>query len=181
MRLPCFDPSPVLARLARLAGPAAAANVAVLAALVVSGTGCASLQRMAVANIQAPTVALTAIGVEGIDLDGVTLLVRLRVDNPNPVALALRTLSYKLELEEEQVFQGVLPEGLELAARGPTPVELPVRLRWLDLPRVARAFMSRPEVGCRVSGTAGIGTAFGTLSVPFQHTERIPTRVGEWP
>ncbi len=151
--------------------------LAALALLLAAASACTSLKQLAASGLASPEVALTAISAQGLDLSGVTMLVRLRVDNPNNVALDLESLTYKLAIEGEQVFEGVMPEGLKLAARGPTPVELPVRLSWLDLPKVARAFLSKPEVAARVSGTAGIGTAFGVLDVPFQHTEQVRTTV----
>lgn len=92
-----------------------------MAALSISGTGCAALQRMALDDLEVPAVARTSIGVEGQDLDGVTLLVRLRVGNPNPEALALRTLSSKLAVQDGRIFQGVLPGALQLGAKAPHP------------------------------------------------------------
>jgi LEA14-like dessication related protein len=152
--------------------PARAPLAAAVLAVALLG-GCATLKEVAASGLEKPSVELTAVDAEGLDLSGVTLQVRLRVDNPNPVALKLATLRYKLAVEDQQVFDGVMPQGVQLAARGPTQVSLPVRLRWLDLPGLAQSFLARREVGCKVSGIAGIGTAFGVLDVPFEHVERV--------
>jgi len=121
--------------------------------------------------LDAAIAADTAV-LEGIP-DGVTIALHYRLTNPNGFDIDLRTLSYRLEVEGRQLVQGELPAGVRIRATGDTPIAIPVRLRWRDLPDFAQLLLTRREVAYRISGEAGVGSPVGTVGLPFDHADRV--------
>src|SRR5512136_1503965 len=68
-------------------------------ALLALLAGCATLRDISAASFVRPSIACEAITADGLDEDGVTVVIHLRVDNPNPTALRLARLGYELEVE----------------------------------------------------------------------------------
>jgi LEA14-like dessication related protein len=145
----------------------------VLAVLVATAGGCAFLQRLAGAGLETPRLSYQSWAAEQLDLEGVTIALHYRLDNPNGFAVDLRRLAYKLEVEGRQVGEGALPAGVQIPARGATDLAIPVRLRWHDVPGFVEILLSRAEVAYRISGSAGVGSALGTIDLPFDHAGRV--------
>jgi LEA14-like dessication related protein len=147
---------------------AAAAAATALAAL----SGCAALQRAAGA-LQPPTLNYESWSPEALDLEGVTIALHYRLENPNSFGLSLSRLDYRLEVDGTQVAAGELPAGVEIKAQGASPLVLPVRLRWSDVPHFAQVLATQRDVGYRVTGSAGVGSPLGTVELPFDHAGRV--------
>jgi hypothetical protein len=141
--------------------------------LLLPAGGCTFLRAISGVGFQRPTLTFESWAPEQLDLEGVTIGLHYRLDNPNDFALDLQHLDYRLEVEGEQVAEGQLPAGVELRARGPTPVALPVRLRWRDVPNFVEMLLTRSELAYRVTGTAGIGSELGRVDLPFEHRDRV--------
>jgi LEA14-like dessication related protein len=137
------------------------------------GSGCASLGALTGAGFQRPTLAYESWSADGLDLDGVTIHLRYRLDNPNDFSLDMRRLDYRLEVEGQQVAEGELPAGIQLRARGATPLSVPIRLRWRDIPGFVQLLVTRRDVAYRVTGNAGVATPLGTVGLPFEHQDRV--------
>jgi len=153
--------------------PTRTLRLAVVAAALVALAGCSLLQRLAGAAFERPTLAYESWSADQLDLDGVTIGLHYRLENPNGFGLDLRHLAYKLEVEGRQVAEGELPAGVQIRAQGTTPVAIPVRLRWRDVPGFVELLVSRSDVAYRVSGAAGVGSPIGTIDLPFDHTDRL--------
>ena len=147
--------------------------VAVAAALVlVGGSGCALVRALG-GGLQRPVLAYEGWSAGDLDLDGVTVTLRYRLENPNDIGLDLRTLSYRLEVEGQRVVDGDVAGGLQVPPRAAAPLAFPVRLRWRELPGFAELLRTRSEVGYRISGRAGVGSPLGTVELPFEHADRL--------
>ena len=155
----------------RLGRRPAAALAATVALLVVPG--CSLLRSVTGVGFQRPTLAYESWSADQLDLDGVTIALHYRLENPNDFSLGLRRLDYRLEVEGRQVAEGELPAGIELRPQGATPVVFPVRLRWRDVPDFVQLLLTRSEVAYRITGSAGVGSPLGTVSLPFEHRDRV--------
>jgi LEA14-like dessication related protein len=144
-----------------------------LAALLALG-GCASVRSILGAGFERPTLAYESWSANDLDLDGVTIALHYRLQNPNGFGLDLRRLGYRLEVEGRRVAEGSLPGGLQIRAQGATPIAIPVRLRWREVPGFVELLLTRAEVAYRVSGDVGVGSPLGTLDIPFEHEDRVP-------
>ncbi len=148
---------------------------ALLAALLVlSAPGCATLRDLAAGAFQQPRLTFEAASLEGLDLDGATVSLRYRVDNPNGVGLSLAKLGYALEVEGRQVFSGSLPGGLQIPARGAAPLVIPVRLGYAGVAGLVEALVTRETVAYRISGSVGLDTPVGLVELPYDHKGTAP-------
>ncbi len=143
-----------------------------LAALLALG-GCASVRSLLGAGFAPPTLTYESWSADQLDLEGVTLALHYRLENPNDFGLDLRHLGYRLEVEGRQVVEGELPAGVQIRAKGATPFAIPVRLRWQDVPGFVELLLTRAEVAYRISGNVGVGSPLGTVDLPFDHRDRV--------
>jgi LEA14-like dessication related protein len=143
------------------------------AAAALSLCGCSLLQDVLGGGFQRPTLTFETWSADQLDLDGVTIALHYRIENPNGVGLDLQKLGYRLDVEGKQVVQGELPGGLHVRAQGATPLAIPVRLRWGELPGFLELLFTRSEVAYRVSGHVGVGSPIGTIDMPFEHRDRV--------
>ncbi len=135
--------------------------------------GCSLFQRVAGRGFERPTFTFESWSADQLDFEGVTIALHYRFENPNRFGLDLRRLAYRLEVEGRQIGEGQLPAGVRIAARGATPIAVPVRLRWRDLPGFVELLTTRAEVNYRVSGSASVDTALGAIDLPFEHRDRV--------
>jgi len=102
-------------------------RVSIVLLISLTATGCSAL------NIQKPTVVVTRMVVNSVDISGFTMNFDLRVDNPNSVALPIAGADYKLALAAVDVLSGqATPQG-SIPAGGSLAVSLPVRLTYENL------------------------------------------------
>lgn len=141
-----------------------------LAALVALG-GCALLR--STLGLQRPTLTYESWSADQLDLEGVTIALHYRLENPNEFGLDLSRLGYRLEVEGRQLVQGDLPSGIQVRARGATPLAIPVRVRWRDIPGFVEIFLTKSDVAYRISGNAGVASPVGTIDLPFDHSDRV--------
>lgn len=134
---------------------------------------CAALRPLAEGSLQKPTLKFESWAARDLDLDGVTIALHYTLENPNPVGLDVKKFAYMLEVEGRQVVQGDLPGGIQAKAKGASPLTIPVRLRWMELPGFVEAVMTRRDLGYRVSGTVGIGWPLGVIDLPYEYSNRI--------
>lgn len=160
--------------------PLRSATLALAVAALAALGGCA-LFRSAL-GLQSPTLAYESWSADQVDLEGVTIALHYRLENPNDFGLDVRRLGYRLEVEGRQLVQGDLPSGVQVRAKGATPLAIPVRLRWRDIPGFVEIFLTRTDVAYRISGNAGVGSPVGTVDLPFDHSDRValprPPRIG---
>jgi len=143
-----------------------------LAALLGLG-GCAFFRSVLGVGFERPTLAYESWSADQLDLEGVTIALHYRLENPNDFGLDLRRLDYRLEVEGRQIVEGQLPSGVQIRAKGATPVAIPVRLRWRDVPGFVELLLTRADVAYHVSGAAGVGSPLGTIDLPFDHRARV--------
>lgn len=143
------------------------------AALALTLSGCAFLQRIAQGGFQPPKLTFQSWSADRLDLEGVTIALHYQLENPNQIGLDLRRLTYKLAVEGTQVGEGELPAGIQVPPRGTAAVAVPVRVRWRDVPRFTEILLNRAEVTYRITGSAGVGSALGTIDLPFDHQDRV--------
>lgn len=136
--------------------------------------GCATVRDLAGSAFQRPTLTFESASIEGVDLEGVTVVLHYRLENPNAVGLRLSRVGYALDVEERRVLDGSLPGGLAIPSRGAAPLPVAVRVRLAALPGLLESLAAKEEAAYRISGDAGVDTPLGTLDVPFQHSGRIP-------
>ena len=146
--------------------------LALLPALALAG--CSGVQQMLGAAFEKPRLTYESFQPTELDLEGVTLGLRYRVDNPNAVGLKLANLDYRVEVDGRQAVAGAMKSGLAIPARGSAPLDIPVRVRYADVPGLLDAAFTRDELPFRIEGSAGLSTPIGVVGLPFSYAGRIP-------
>lgn len=136
--------------------------------------GCAGLQRLADLSLASPRVTLAQASIAQADLDGATVRLDLLLENPNDVAFEVAQANWRLEVEQVRVGEGALPGGLAIPARGTAPFAVTVRVRWADVQRLVERVGKREQVDYKVSGTVGVRTPVGLVSLAFSHSGKLP-------
>src|SRR3954465_8908686 len=95
------------------------------------------------ARMESPRVDVTGVKLKGTTLSGADVLVQFRVDNPNNVNLVLDAIGYHQKLTGQPLLNGQYDQKIQIAASGPTPVDLPVTIRFDDLYRVIGTLQNR--------------------------------------
>ena len=135
---------------------------------------------MAEGAFKKPSVAYKSASLTDVSLSGATLNVVTSVDNPNPVALALAEVDYRLSIDGHPVATGKPPDGLEIPANGATDVTLPASFKFTDLGQAVATVLSRGSAGYKAEGTIGVKTPIGLVKVPLSHegTFTLPAMPG---
>ena len=147
-------------------------NVLPVLALLVLAQACTGFRK--------PTIELEGIELGGVGLSGGTLLVNVRVENPNAVGFRAENLSYELFLRTprdsadeqgwERLTGGTYDEDIVIRARETRVVQIPVEFRLSDLGPVASSVMRTGRFNYRVAGTVQVRAAGTTRTVPFRKT-----------
>lgn len=136
--------------------------------------GCAEVSKMIGAALEKPRLTFLSVTPQEADLEGVTLLVRYRVENPNSVGLEIATLDYRLDVDGKQALTGSQRSGLHLPIRGTAELPVPVRLRYAAVPDFLKAVFTKEQIAFHLEGKAGIQTGVGVLEIPFSATGQVP-------
>ena len=150
-----------------------------LVLLAVGASACSWLQ-MAEGGFKKPDVAYKSASLSDVSLSGATLNVVTRVDNPNPVSLALAEVDYRLSIDGHPVATGKPPDGLEIQANGATDVTLPASFKFTDLGQAVATVLQKGSAGYKAEGTVGVKTPIGLVTVPLSHegTFTLPAMPG---
>ncbi len=140
-------------------------TVATLMAVVVMLGACASLEQL----IQKPQIHFDSLGTRDMSLVDGTFLFRFNVANPNPVGVRLDDITYDLEINGERFVSSRLPQGVNLAASGTSPMEIPVTINYLDFFGSISRLIRSDDLAYRLSGSAGVGP----LRIPYRTSGKL--------
>jgi LEA14-like dessication related protein len=153
------------------------ASLVLATVLLVSAAGCAGLRDLARSAFQTPKLTFRSASVDALDLEGATIGLTFDLANPNGFGLDLARVAWGLDMEGTRVAAGEMPGGLAIAAKATSPVTIPVRVRFRDVPGIVSLLTTRRDsVRYKVSGTAGVNTPIGVVDLPLAHedTLRLP-------
>lgn len=137
-------------------------------------TGCAAM----LPRLETPRLSLVGMQMVEATLFEQRLQVRLRVQNPNDIALPVRGLSVDFELDGEEFAQGVTARAFEVPAFGEAEFDMMITANAATA--ILKIFSKgrdrdkpRETLDYRIKGK--LSTSLGLLrSVPFEETGTIP-------
>lgn len=125
---------------------------------------------------QQPEVALQNVQLAGLGLRGGTLLVNVKVVNPNRFALNADRLRYDLLLRDSRAANdtvwlnfasGIFAQQFTVAARDSGFVQIPVEFTYAGLGGAATSLLRAGTFDYRASGIVDVRTPLGLYEVPF--------------
>lgn len=131
-------------------------------------SGCATMEK----QFKQPEISLGEIRIISMSLADAQLAFDVDVKNPNPIGLSMKGLTYKLQIQDKQLFGGALSDGMEIGAKGVSRVTLPFTLRYEDIYGTLLALRDNKELHYQISGEADFGllrrpySKSGTFAVP---------------
>jgi LEA14-like dessication related protein len=142
-------------------------------ALLVLSQACTGFRR--------PTIELEGVQLGSVGLSGGTLLVNLRVENPNAIGFRAEDLKYDLYLREpgqntasedgwQRLTSGTYEEDIVIRGRETRTVQVPVSFRLSDLGPAASSVLRTGRFDYRVTGTVNVRAAGTRREVPFRKT-----------
>lgn len=153
---------------------------ACLAVLLLAG--CAS------SFFRQPEVSLQGVQLGGLGLRGGTLLVNLRVVNPNRFALNAEGLRYDLALGDPDqdgdttwvdFAAGRYDEAFSVSAHDTADVQIPVEFSYSGIGSAASSILRSGTFRYRAHGEVNVSTAFGRREVPFTKRGTVMLLRGE--
>lgn len=138
--------------------PRPAARPAIFSAFLLSVVllnGCALMQD----DLQPPKINLVAIYPESGSMTDLRFRCRLRLDNPNSVALPIKGGQLELTLADRAAATGQLADGVTVPARGSEEVEAVVSIGVMSAVSIITSIMSDPNAMLRykVDGYVDVG------------------------
>ena len=133
--------------------------------LTTSLAGCAEIMP----TVDFDTLDVTDISFQDIDVDFV-----FWVNNPNPVDIALDSLSYNLGFEAINVVSGADSDGFNIRALTGSEFRMPVNLNFSDAWNAVEATRGEDMIDFSLDGSFGFDTEYGPLDLPYQTGGEFP-------
>lgn len=125
--------------------------------------------------VEKPKLDYRDMRITALSFEGATLEFDFLVTNPNPLPVQLASIDYKLAVDGKQLFAGDQKQGIRIAARGDSPITVPVSVRFSEMTdSLAALFSSRTTVPYALQVGVGVDTPAGALRIPAQHEGDLP-------
>ncbi len=129
-----------------------------------------------------PEIELEGVSLGSVGLTGGTLLVNVRVHNPNSFSLGGKQLSYQLHVKESgrgsdstwmPFADGVWENDFTIRGGRTETLQIPVEFTYSGLGGAATSMLRSGRFDYRASGTVQARTPLGTRDVPFRKTGTV--------
>jgi len=117
-----------------------------LPGLLIALTACAPIDVKQALQNQSPKVSVAGQRLTSLNFERVNLAFDLQVDNPNPIGLTLGGMDYDLKLAGHSFATGNQDQKMQLAASGPSHIELPLSLAFAEIYQGLKELQGKSEV-----------------------------------
>lgn len=135
--------------------------------------GCAALEEE-LARRQ-PTAAVESLRLAGLGFDAAEVVVDVRIDNPNAIAIELAGFDYELRLAGRPLLSGDRRQHVTVPADGSGRLEVPLRLAYDEVYALARDLEGRDAVDYAVDLALRVDVpALGRREIGLSASGRLP-------
>lgn len=120
-----------------------------------------------------PSVQLRRVSLQPRSLTEIRLILELDVQNPNRFDLTIKSLQYRLLLNEREIGSGSLEKEVLVPAESTTRIQAPVVAGFKNWNESLRAVIADKDIPYRIEGEAKIRTIFGSITYPFSRGGKI--------
>jgi len=138
---------------------------------VLSFTTCETLMK----SLQEPLISLHSVELANISINGVQLLCKVQVDNPNPFTIPFPETSWQLFINNNSFTSGVVRNNESLRARQKTLVDVLVNLDYLGVFNSFASLKGSQKAGYKVAlGVKFTLPLLGDKVWNFEHEGEVP-------
>ena len=143
---------------------------AVVLSLVLILSACAGIT-----SFEKPTISIADLKPTKFSRDGQIFTLKLKVDNPNALAIPVDGMNYALNIAGFDVASGQSMTAVKIPANGTGYVEVDINANIIEvLPQIAKAVMSGDRnLSYAVNGAVKLDSAF-VKEIPFDSKGEIP-------
>jgi len=125
--------------------------------------------------VQEPVVSLHSVELANINLNGVRLLCKVQVENPNGFDIPFPEVDWKLFINNNSFVNGTVRNNQRIRARNTTIVEVPVNLEYLGILNSFASLLGSRQVGYKTE----LGVRFSLPVIRdktwrFEHEGSLP-------
>ena len=114
---------------------------AIILIIILLPSSCQSINTM----IQDPKVSLNSVELKEITFNGVDLVARVDVENPNGFSIPLPKISWELSINEESFVQGLVENKQSIRSRRKLTLDLPLNISYAGLYRAFSSLIDEDE------------------------------------
>lgn len=138
---------------------------ATLGAVALTLTACATLQEV----VKEPNITVQNVAVKAISLTDMQLDFDLGVENPNPIGLSLRGLSYQLDVDDKSLLSGDNKQKMKVGANSTSSITLPLNLNYNDMSGGLKSLLTKDKINYSLNGKLD----FGLFRLPYSKSGSV--------
>ena len=110
-------------------------------------SSCSSLE----GAVSAPVVTFNSVDIAGIGINGVDLIARIDVENPNAFNIPFPEVNWHVFINDNSFVRGIINEGTNLRGRRTVTVELPISVSYSGLFNSFVSLLGSSEAGYKIA------------------------------
>lgn len=115
-----------------------------------------------------PSIEVTSIAWDRLDLADAAAQINLRVTNPNVFDVNVQTLETAISIARRQVAETELPAGVSLAPGDAATLTLPISFSPINFGSALLGMLTGDAASYDIIGNVDIATPYGDLTMPFE-------------
>lgn len=120
-----------------------------------------------------PVVALRDVRMDGVGVTGGSVLIVMRVFNPNDYGLEQPRVTYNLYVGDDKLSDGMYDADITIGPRDSAFVEVPASVSYMKAGMAGRSLMNNGAVSWRVIGKIYADTPYGRLWSAYDRVGRF--------
>ncbi len=141
------------------------AVVLTVSTLLIAGAGCATMR---------PQIEGVSSHIDEISLEGVTLSIDVSVKNKAPISLTAPGGRYGIKLAGTTMITAEDIPASKLPASDVGVIQLPARIRYVDLWKLVADVRDAKEVDFKLDGALPVDVLGQVVELPFEHAGTLP-------
>jgi LEA14-like dessication related protein len=122
-----------------------------------------------------PVVTLSDVKMDGVGITGGSVLIVMRVYNPNDYGLEQPRVTYNLYLDDSKLTDGMYDADITIAPGDTAFVQVPASVSYVKAGLAGKSLVNMGSVNWRVIGNIYADTPYGRLGSPYDRVGRFST------
>jgi len=144
------------------------------ASVLTVSTSCGTAGDILKLIFEQPKVSIKSFGVTDASLDRIKFNLALNVDNPNAVGLKTSDIDYNLNINNSEIIKGILNNGIDIAAKNTSSLDVPIEINFQKLLTVAPSILTNfNNLDYKVFGAVKFDTPIGKVPINWNQEGKL--------